>query len=175
MFTGASEKVRLRESGELFVANALKYKGVPFVDHAKMAQCGSRYNTYPDCMEVGLSTRGFDCSGLVHRALADTCRQEMTWAWANRHVAQIVRNCTMYPVEETTELPVGVLLVYDHIHGEISIPNAHIAIWLGNNQVLHARRSTLGARVGIDGIRTPWASKRLAGAIDPYEIILGAV
>lgn len=166
-----SRPFTLSGSGELFAKAACAYLGTPFVNHAKVAQCGSRYKTYPDCMEIGLTTRGFDCSGLVHAALSDVTHRSMDWVYDTRHVAQIVKSCKTYPVEELTELPIGTLLIYDHVEPNIRVRDVHVAVWLGNNQVVHARQSPLGALVGKDDVRTPWASKKLAGVIDPYKLL----
>lgn len=157
-----------------FFSAALQYLHKPFVNHAATVRCGSRPRTYPGCMEIGLGPEGYDCSGLVIRALADvTGISETDWADGIRHVGQMSRKATrvtLSSVGPRHDYPIGLPFVYDHVQPDLRIPSAHIGIYAGNGQLLHARSRGTN-RVALDVLRTRATSKRFAFAIDPSSLL----
>ena len=153
---------------------AQKYRDMPFVNHAATVRCGANLQTHPACMEIGLGPEGYDCSGLVIRALTDVMGVADTdWAWGIRHVRQMSKMGTrvnLSPRDLAQDYPLGLLFVYNHVGDNMYIPAAHIGIYAGRGALFHAR-SRGANRVAIDAIKNRGSSKRFAYAIEPSSLV----
>ncbi len=153
---------------------AQKYRDMPFVNHAATVRCGANLQTHPACMEIGLGPEGYDCSGLVIRALTDVMGVADTdWAWGIRHVRQMSRwgnKVSLLPINSGRDHPLGLLFVYNLLENDVYVPAAHIGIYSGGGTLLHARSRGTN-RVAVDTIRDRRGSKRFAYAIDPGSLV----
>ena len=63
----------------------------PFRHHFKPVDgCQHGRSTQAQCMEVGIDSRGYDCSGLVIASICDALGQAVAhWSWDYRHLRQI--------------------------------------------------------------------------------------
>ncbi len=148
--------------------------GEPFVNHGSMVGCGSQDKTYTACMETGIGQDGFDCSGLVIHGLSEVLDIDTTdWASGIRHVAQMTRAGRRISVRELSRdepLP-GLLYVFNHWDGDFFVPNAHVAVYVGNRQMVHARSMGTDSVV-LEPTRMRGTSKSFAFAIDPLSLVV---
>ncbi len=162
------------EFGTQLLAAAERYVGRGFVSHAELVGCGSRSKTFPGCMEIGLGPDSFDCSGLIIRALSDIIgRQTTKWAANIRHPLHMASLGTRVDLRSTDgqhDYPLGLVLVYHHITQLGVVPSAHVGIYAGGQQLLHARSLGAGS-VALGPIRATGTSKRFSHAIDPFSLI----
>lgn len=152
---------------------ARSYIGQSFVNHAAIVHCGSRARTYPGCMDIGLGPEGFDCSGLVIRAMSDAMGvHETDWAFGIRHVFQMARKGKRISAEQLSgyTLHNGLLYVFDHVDEKTSVSYAHIGIYDGNEKMIHARRKGFEL-VAKDVVAVRGTSKRFSCALSPLQLL----
>ena len=159
--------------GGMVAAAATEYVGSPYVSHADAVRCGAQLKTYPACMESSLDERGFDCSGLVIRAISDVIRlQPDEWAEDVRHVAQMAHHGSRVSVREMQQghMYPGLLLVFNHRLGDLHIASTHVSVYVGEEQMVHAR-SKGDDTVALETTAVRGTTKSLAFAVDPFSLV----
>lgn len=120
--------------GSEIVGAARSRIGVPFRHHFKPRDlCEGGGITVDSCMERGLDSDGYDCSGLVVASLCDVLGISTSeWPHNFRHVKQLER------LIAESDLTFGDVLLFDS-ETEHGIPRrTHIGIFVARQCVVHA-------------------------------------
>lgn len=104
--------------------------GLPFRHHFKPENvCHEGTATTLDCMERGMDSEGYDCSGLVIASICDVLGiKSQQWPKEYRHLNQLKN------LEEACELTVGdTVLFYQEKPGR-----THMGIFVATDLVIHS-------------------------------------
>lgn len=163
--------------GQELARAAEAYNGSSFVVHTTAANCYDRLHTQTSCMSTGLGTDGFDCTGLVLRAMSDVLgKADCDWATAIRHGPQMYLKADHMPREQVKREPIGAIVVYSQFQrleggdSKLVFPAAHVGIYVGKNQIVHARQDGTGGVV-TERIFKLWGSKRFTAALVSNSLI----
>jgi cell wall-associated NlpC family hydrolase len=137
------------------VEAAYSFIGAPFRHHFQPDLCASGWRTEDECMESGMDTRGFDCSGLI---IASFCKsldiKPQGWNRDFRHLNQLA---ILRDPEINLPTP-GDLIVFAGL--------GHVAIYTSNDRMIHASRYSQSVE------ESTWdKSKSLPGAIPVRSVL----
>lgn len=164
------EQVGRHGVGEAVADAALDYTGVAFMHHQRAANCTGN-EVYDRCMEVGIDSRGFDCTGLAIRAISDATGLDIGLFRDYRHLRQLVARSERLDERQYPE-PGDLVVFRNEQPGLPNIPK-HIAVSLGGVKIVHANSISWDVKGPVELRRRPTEIVSLQGLIakvkQPYR------
>lgn len=149
---------------------AVHYMGQRAINHQRYTECRSG-PTKPECMEVGMTEVGFDCSGLAIRSICDVLGLETDgWDPDFRHVRQMpaaMNESTVMPVEPGDVVLFGKRFVKGS-ESNLVITHAGVAVdspYYRGGRMIHAQNFDFRVSNGL--INNPGEIAKYIGKVDP--------